>query len=84
MKEHYDFSKGRKNPHASKIREEGYSVRIHYTPQDVAAGSIDDTKDIVRALVELMTADDAMRLLAYIRNNYDLPCSPNIWDVVPD
>ena len=74
MKEYYDFSKGRKNPHAEKILKEGYSVTVHYTPQDMAEGHFDDTKDIIQALVELMSADDSKRLLTYIKNNYDLPC----------
>ena len=83
MKAHYDFSKGRKNPHAEKICSEGYSITIHYTPQDVAAGTIDDTRDIIQALVELMTEDDLIRLLTHIKNNYDLSCSPELWEIVP-
>ena len=82
MKEHYDFSKGRKNPHADIIRKEGYSVTIHYSPQDVAEGSIDDNKDIIKALVELMSPEDSARLLEYIKNNYNLPCSPDLWDAI--
>ena len=82
MKAHYDFSKGRKNPHAEKILTEGYSVTIHYTPQDVTTGSIDDTKAIIQALVELMSADDSTRLLTHIKNNYNLPCSPDLWDAI--
>jgi len=31
-----DFAKGRKNPFAEKIRKEGYSITVHYTPEDVA------------------------------------------------
>ena len=80
MKEYYDFSKGRKNPHAEKILKEGYSVTVHYSPQDIAEGHFDDTKDIIQALVELMSEDDSKRLLTYIKNNYDLPCSPDLWD----
>ena len=75
-----DFSKGRKNPHAKNIREHGYSITIHYTPNDVINGEFDDTKDIVQALVELMSVDDTKRLLLHIKNNYNLPCSPNVWD----
>ena len=78
MKEYYDFSKGRKNPHAEKILKEGYSVTVHYSPQDIAEGHFDDTKDIIQALVELMSADDSKQLLAYIKNNYDLPYPPGI------
>ena len=35
MKTHYDFSKGRKNPYAEKLKKEGYSITINYSPQDV-------------------------------------------------
>jgi len=80
MKEYYDFSKGRKNPHAEKILKEGYSVTVYYNPQDIAEGYFDDTKDIIQALVEIMSVDDTKRLLAYIKNNYDLPCSPDLWE----
>ena len=80
MKEYYDFSKGRKNPHAEKILKEGYSVTVHYSSQDIAEGYFDDTKDIIQALVEIMSVDDTKRLLAYIKNNYDLPCAPDLWE----
>ena len=73
MKEYYDFSKGHKNPYAEKILKEGYSVTVHYRPEDIADGDFDDTKDIIQALVEVMTVDDTKRLLEYIKNNYKLP-----------
>jgi hypothetical protein len=31
-----DFSKARPNPYAKKIRKHGYSITIHYSPDDVA------------------------------------------------
>ena len=31
-----DFSKARPNPYAEKIRKHGYSITIHYSPDDVA------------------------------------------------
>jgi hypothetical protein len=31
-----DFSSARKNPYADKIKKFGYTIRIHYTPEDVA------------------------------------------------
>ena len=31
-----DFSKARPNPYAEKIRKHGYSITIHYSPEDVA------------------------------------------------
>ena len=77
-----DFSKGRKNPYAEKIKKEGYSVTIHYSPEDVANGYIGDKKDIVQALVELMSEDEANKLLLHIKNNYNLPCSPDLWEIV--
>ena len=79
MPEITDFSKGRKNPFAEKIKKEGYSVTIHYSPDDVASNELDDTKDIVAALVDLMNREETTRLLLYIKENYNLPCSPNIW-----
>ena len=74
------FKKGRKNPHAEKINKEGYSITQHYSPKDIASGHIDDTKDIIQALVELMSTADAKRLLTHIKDEYDLPCSPHIWE----
>ena len=82
MKEHYDFSNGRKNPHAEAILKNGYSITEHYSPEDVANGDIDDTKDIVAALVELMSKEETTRLLLYIKDNYNLPCSPDIWESI--
>lgn len=35
MKKHYDFSNGRKNPYAAKLKKEGYSITINYAPQDI-------------------------------------------------
>lgn len=35
MKTHYDFSNGRKNPYAAKLKKEGYSISINFTPQDI-------------------------------------------------
>jgi len=31
-----DFSSARKNPYAEKIKKHGYTIRIHYSPEDVA------------------------------------------------
>jgi len=77
-----NLKKGRKNPHAEKINKEGYSITLHYSPTDVASGHIDDTKDIIQALVDLMSTADAKRLLAHIKDEYDLPCSPHIWEAM--
>jgi len=31
-----DFSTARKNPYAENIKKYGYTIRIHYSPEDVA------------------------------------------------
>ena len=31
-----DFAKGRKNPYAERIKREGFSITVHYSPEDVA------------------------------------------------
>ena len=77
-----DFSRARKNPHASVIKEKGYSITIHYTPEETASADFDDTEDIIQALVSLMSVSERKSLLKFIRNNYELPCSPNVWDVL--
>jgi len=80
MKAHYDFTKGRKSPHAEVILKKGYSITEHYSPEDVASGDFfDDTKDIVMALLDLMSKEETVRLLLHIKDNYNLPCSPNVW-----
>jgi hypothetical protein len=35
MKDNYDFSNGRKNLYAKKLKEEGYTVMIHHSPEDI-------------------------------------------------
>ena len=82
MPEITDFSKGRKNPFAEKIKKEGYSVTIHYSPEDVANGQIDDMKEVAQALVDLMSESEARQLVHHIKDNYNLPCSPDLWDVL--
>jgi hypothetical protein len=32
-----DFRNARKNPYADKIKKHGYTIQIHYSPEDVAA-----------------------------------------------
>ncbi|MCL2426705.1 MAG: hypothetical protein FWD05_10265 [Oscillospiraceae bacterium] len=39
-----DFAKAKKNPYAKRIKENGYSITIHYSPEDVTAqirGNVD-------------------------------------------
>ena len=77
-----NMTKMRKNPFADTINKNGYSVVVHYTPEDVANGTIDDSKDIAQALIELMPTPDVKRLLLHIKENYDLPCPPTVWETV--
>jgi uncharacterized protein YpmS len=82
MPEITDFSKGRKNPFAEKIKKKGVTIREYkyYSPEDMSNGNYDCTKDVVHALIELMTVPESKKLLAYIKENYNLPCSDNVWD----
>jgi len=44
-----DFSTARPNPYAEKIRKHGYSITIHYSPEDVARmtqNTIDKIKNL--------------------------------------
>ena len=47
-----DFSTARKNPFAEKIKKHGYTVQIHYSPEDVSRlteqsiEKIDDIEDM--------------------------------------
>ena len=77
-----NMSKCRKNPHVEKIKKEGYSITVHYSPEDLVNGKFNDSREIIQALVGLMTNEETKRLLLYIKDNYDLPCSPNVWDII--
>jgi len=80
MKDHYDFSNARKNPHAARLKKEGFTIQIRYSPEDIENDHFDDTKDIIEALVDLMSIDESKRLLLHIKNNYNLSCSSDVWE----
>jgi hypothetical protein len=84
MPEITDFSRGRKNPFAEKIKKEGITITEskYYSPEDLANGVMDDTKEIVSALVGLMSREETTRLLLHIKDNYNLPCSPHVWECI--
>jgi len=86
MPEITDFSKGRKNPFAGKIKKEGITIREtkYFSPEDIANGNLDYIKDVIHALIELMTVPESKKLLAYIKENYNLPCSANVWDYLDE
>ena len=62
-----------KNPHAEEIKKHGYSITVHYSPEDLE--HFDDSVDIIQALVELMSPNDTRELLEYMINNYKIPCT---------
>jgi len=82
MPEITDFSKARKNPFAAKIKREGITIREtkYYSPDDIENGNINYTNDIAHALIDLMSESESKQLLTYIKENFNLPCSPNVWD----
>jgi hypothetical protein len=43
MRDHYDFSNGRRNPYAEKLRKEGFTITIHYGPDDIS--EMDNTEE---------------------------------------
>ena len=47
MQEYYNFSNGRKNPHAATIKQQGNSITVHYSPQDIEEGDFDDTTHLI-------------------------------------
>ena len=67
-----DFSTARKNPFAEKIKKYGYTVQIHYSPEDVAnmtkqsIESIDGIEDM--AWLDL-DADEIAALKKYRKAN---------------
>jgi len=62
IKEITDFSKVRKNPYANRIKKNGFSITVHYAPDDVE-GIINDICDKNIDFLEL----DAEELQAFER-----------------
>ena len=71
-----DFSTARKNPFAEKIKKHGYTLQIHYSPEDVAnmtkhsIESIDGIEDM--AWLDL-DADEIAALKKYRKTNTAVP-----------
>jgi len=67
-----DFSKARRNPYAEKIRKHGYSITIHYSPEDVARM----TKDTINKIkgLDMLELDpderEALRKYEEAHKNY--------------
>ena len=67
-----DFSKARRNPYAEKIRKHGYSITIHYSPEDVARMT-EDTINKIKGLDMLELDPDekeALRKYEETHKNY--------------
>jgi len=65
IKEVTDFSRARKNPYADRIKKYGYSITIHYSPEDVARMT-KQTLEKIQALDMLeLDADEIAALKRY-------------------
>ena len=67
-----DFSTARKNPFAEQIKKHGYTIQIHYSPEDVArmtAQSIDEIDGIEDMAWLDLDADEIAALKKYRRAN---------------
>ncbi|MDR0249072.1 MAG: hypothetical protein LBI44_05390 [Oscillospiraceae bacterium] len=65
IKEVTDFAKARRNPYARKIKENGFSITVHYSPED-AAGMIESICNRETDFLEL-DADELSALERYRR-----------------
>ena len=61
-----DFSRVRPNPYAEKIKKYGYSITIHYKPEDVARMT-QNTIDKIKSLDMLELDSDEMAALEKYR-----------------
>ena len=58
MKDEYDFSNAIRNPFAEKIRKEGYTITIRYTPEHLAelrnkAETVEEASNISKTKIAL-------------------------------
>ena len=78
MMNEYNKEKIKKNPYAES-RKQGYSIIINYGPGENAW---DDTKEKIKALLEVLPSHEADRLLSYIVNNFNLGLNESSWDEI--
>ena len=67
-----DFSTARKNPFADKIKKQGYTIQVHYSPEDVARmteQSIEDINGIEDMAWLDLDADEIAALKKYRKAN---------------
>lgn len=64
-----DFSKARKNPYAERIRKHGYTVMIHYSPEDVAARIKENVDKITEMDMSDLDVDERRAFERYLEAN---------------
>ena len=64
-----DFSKARKNPFAERIKKNGYSVTIHYSPEYVAAKTKENIDKIENMDMLDLDPDERMAYQKYLEAN---------------
>jgi len=64
-----DFSKARKNPYAERIRKNGYSITIHYSPEDVAARTKENVERIQGMDMSDLDQDERRAFERYLETN---------------
>jgi len=65
-----DFSSARPNPFAEKIRKNGYSIIIHYSPEDVARMTQNALKKIESLDILELDSDESAALEKYKKANF--------------
>ena len=64
-----DFAKARKNPFAERIRKHGYSITIHYTPEDVVSRIKENVDKIHGMDMSDLDEEERMALFKYLESN---------------
>ena len=64
-----DFSKAKKNPFADKIKKHGYSIVIHYSPEDVAANTKANIERIQSMDLTALDQDERKAFEKYLEAN---------------
>ena len=64
-----DFARARKNPYAERIRKHGYSITIHYSPEDVAARTKENVEKIQDIDMSDLDDDERRAFERYLEAN---------------
>jgi len=71
IKEITNFSKARKNPYAERIQKHGYSITIHYSPEDVAKMTECNLDSAQKIDMLELDSDELAALMRYREANKD-------------